>query len=496
MLKDENPEDVPAPAKRDSNAAHQGQGYGNNEQPQPTPAEPSTSYENKDGTASPSGQQGKENRNSEQIKGNEKEKVKLNESNSFINCNARKMKSAYNHKTRIYGKSSNKFRPYEPHLKHPFHPEIAGELLQLQRNLIHYFSTLEKTSVAPWSKLNRDTIYNKIPTPQDLQADMVIQKEQYLEPNQQIEYEPENEDKADDLPPRAPKKRPGMPKPVAASKPNELSKNATPEEFETWKDNFEAYLKASNAHNCSTKTQAAFLFTGIDPDLVSMLTKKSEAGIPTFSSDNDKISFIPLIERYFKKRYPLHVRRTESPAFNKTQKMKPSEYFIQAIQMMYDAEIMNATVHDFITSLVANVCPEATLRMQLLQADLLSIQTIVNKALTPETAKVKDPGESTYTTGQRRRTQYQNRKPGNQGPSQQNDPKTCQSCGSNKHGRRDCQYKDKTCDFCKIKGHLQRVCRKNLGTKIHNARSTQEETQDSTHRSNNVSSSTTPPLII
>ena len=44
-----------------------------------------------------------------------------------------------------------------------------------------------------------------------------------------------------------------QPHPVVAFKPKQLSKDSTTEEFAIWKDNFEVYFTASNAHNCNTR---------------------------------------------------------------------------------------------------------------------------------------------------------------------------------------------------------------------------------------------------
>ena len=58
-----------------------------------------------------------------------------------------------------------------------------------------------------------------------------------------------------------------QPHPVIAFKPKPLSKDSTPEEFAIWKDNFEEYFTASNAHNCDEKNQSVFLNTFIVPSL-------------------------------------------------------------------------------------------------------------------------------------------------------------------------------------------------------------------------------------
>jgi len=39
------------------------------------------------------------------------------------------------------------------------------------------------------------------------------------------------------------------------------------------------------------------------------------------------------------------------------------------------------------------------------------------------------------------------------------DHKPCDSCGSTNHRRTDCKYREFTCNFCRKKGHLERICR-------------------------------------
>ena len=71
-----------------------------------------------------------------------------------------------------------------------------------------------------------------------------------------------------------------QPHPVVAFKPKLLSKDSTPEEFAIWKDNFEVYFTASNAHNCDTRIQSVFFNTCIDEFLVSTLKKGITDSMP------------------------------------------------------------------------------------------------------------------------------------------------------------------------------------------------------------------------
>ena len=98
---------------------------------------------------------------------------------------------------------------------------------------------------------------------------------------------------------------------MLAFKPKLLSKDSTPDEFVIWKDIFEVYFKASNAHNCDTKIQSAFLNTCIDKYLVSTLKKHITDGMPVFGTSDAIPGHIQLLEQHFLTRFPIHIRRAE-----------------------------------------------------------------------------------------------------------------------------------------------------------------------------------------
>ena len=149
--------------------------------------------------------------------------------------------------------------------------------------------------------------------------------------------------------------------------------------------------------------------------------------------------------------------------------MKPSQYFSHKIQKINEAELLQTPVHDIMTSFLATNCPDPQLRLKLLRSDYVSLNGMVNRALTYEQAQsvFKKPTEEVYAVQARKRSQYQQGKciknqPAatlNKGKSQPS-KKKCPGCDSEKHERKDCPHKDKVCSFCKIKGHIELACRK------------------------------------
>ena len=186
--------------------------------------------------------------------------------------------------------------------------------------------------------------------------------------------------------------------------------------------------------------------------------------------------------------------------------MKPSQYFSHMIQKINEAELLQTPVHDIMTSFLATNCPDAQLRLELSRSDYVSLNGMVNRALTCEQAQsvFKKPAEEVNAVQAKKRSQYQ------QGKRSKNQPATpqsknksspakkkCPGCDSEKHERKDCPHKDKICSFCKIKGHIESACRKKkLKDKDSTANNVEEECQNAQIEYGSGTASPTPPLYL
>ena len=121
------------------------------------------------------------------------------------------------------------------------------------------------------------------------------------------------------------------------------------------------------------------------------------------------------------------------------------------------------------TSFLATDCPDPQLRLELLHLDYVSLNGMVNRALTYEQAQsvFKKPTEEVNAVQTRKHSQYQlGKRNKNQPAPQQNKGKSqptkkkCPGCDSEKHEWKDCPHKEKICSFCKIKGHIESACQK------------------------------------
>ena len=178
---------------------------------------------------------------------------------------------------------------------------------------------------------------------------------------------------------------------------------------------------------------------------------------------------IQLLEQHFLTRFPIHIRRAEIFLFKPDDKMKPSQYFSHLIQKINETELLQTPVHDIMTLFLATNCPDAQLCLELLRSDYVSLNGMVNRALTYKQAKsvFKKPAEEVNAVQTKKRSQYQQGKRSkNQPATPQSKSKTqpakkkCPGCDSEKHERKDCPHKDKICSFCKIRGHIESACRK------------------------------------
>ena len=83
------------------------------------------------------------------------------------------------------------------------------------------------------------------------------------------------------------------------------------------------------------------------------------------------------------------------------------------IQKINEAELLQTPVHNIMTSFLARNCPDAQLCLELLRSDYVSLNGMVNRALTYKQAQsvIKKLAEEVNAVQAKKRSQYQQGKP-------------------------------------------------------------------------------------
>ena len=239
---------------------------------------------------------------------------------------------SWNGASRGYGKAKKKFTGFIPHFSAPFNMEIAASMRELIENLTNFYITLELTADAASIIYQHKVLADRLHGLEKDHNDMLTQLHKYINSLANVKLNSTlNQRLANQL------VIDNQPHPVLEFKLKPLSKDSTPDEFAIWKDNFEVYFTASNAHNCDTKIQSVFLNTCIDEYLVSTLKKCITDGMPVFGTSDAITGHIQLLEQHFLTRFPIDIRRAEIFPFKPCDKMKPSQYFSHMIQKINKA---------------------------------------------------------------------------------------------------------------------------------------------------------------
>ena len=186
--------------------------------------------------------------------------------NKYAKSSLEDIKISWNGASRGYGKAKKKFTGFIPHFSAPFNMEIAASMRELIENLTNFYRTLELTADAASIIYQHEVLSERLQPLEKDHTDMVTQLNKYVNSLSNVKLNSTlNQCLANQL------VVDNLPHPVLAFKPIPLSKDSTPDEFAVWKDNFEVYFTASNAHNCNTKIQSVFLNTCLDKYLVSQM---------------------------------------------------------------------------------------------------------------------------------------------------------------------------------------------------------------------------------
>ena len=154
-----------------------------------------------------------------------------------------------------------------------------------------------------------------------------------------------------------------------------------------------------------------------------LLKKRITDGMPVFSTSNAIPGHILLLEQHFLTRFPIHICWAEIFLFKPDDKMKPSQYFSHMIQKINEAELLQTPVHDIMTSFfLATNCPAPQLRLELLCSDYVSLNGMVNRAVTYKQAQsnFRKPTEEVNAVQARKSSQCQQGKRNKQPPANAN----------------------------------------------------------------------------
>ena len=288
--------------------------------------------------------------------------------NKYAKYSLEEIRITWNGASRGYGEAKKKFTGFIPHFSAPFNMEIAASMRELIDNLTNFYGTLKLTADVASIIYQQEILADRLHGLEKEHNDMLTQLYKYVNSLANVKLNSTlNQRLANQL------VVDNQPHPVLAFKPNPLSKDSTPDKFEIWKDNFEVYFMASNAHNCDTKIKSVFLNTCIDEFLVLTLKKCITDGMPVLGTSDAIPGHIQLLEQHFLTRFPIHIRQAEIFLFKPDDKMKPSQYFSHMIQMINEAELLQTPVHYIMTSFLATNCPDPQLRLELLCSDYVSL---------------------------------------------------------------------------------------------------------------------------
>ena len=242
--------------------------------------------------------------------------------------------------------------------------------------------------------------------------------------------------------------------PTDALKPFILKKDHNPVEFRSWVEKFKVYFQATNLGSSSTIEQQAYFKAYLDSWLVARVSPVITATTKIF----DENGCVDILERDFKERYPLFVRRVEFFRSNQKQGQPFSEWFQKIRQMGEEADLQSISIDDLYLMRAIQGTTDTRLRESFLQEANLTVKTVEQIARAHEVARASvlalSPSAKAAKTFQK--------KPGNKKPIPPELRGKCLACGASlkSHKFQDCPVRQKRmeCRNCKKIGHLAKVC--------------------------------------
>ena len=253
-------------------------------------------------------------------------------------------------------------------------------------------------------------------------------------------------------------------KPVETLRPQELTLAYSPEEMRVWAGQFKAFYRASQLDAGTVAEQQAYLFVCLDHQLASRVRDEIQADTPVLGTGESCLS---VIEREFKLRYPLFIRRLKFFLFMQKRGQLFSDFATKLKKIGDEAELGGIGIDELYVFKYIGATIDENLREKFLEAenptweDLKKVYRAYEQAhgamkQLKQAAGINESKKSTNVGSRRARSQSRGRAAsrGRDGENHSN----CWRCGHAGHHPDRCPRKGDTCFFCEKKGHLASVC--------------------------------------
>ena len=283
-------------------------------------------------------------------------------------------------------------------------------------------------------------------------------------------------------------------------KPSVLSHSAKMETYNNWKRQYRSYFIASSMPMCDAAVQQGTLMVNIDNTLNSYLNKHTTPYTVTYGpNDHVKLtsnnywqaSYMQLLDAYFEKSNPLHMRRGELFQRYPKHGQPLSDYAERFYEAVLNCDLEKITAYELAAQFLINALPISPLRTNLItRKHCPNYEQIIDEIKNYELAQTRfvPSHESKSTTNtvtfanssddsdiapsvnavSRPRKKSGVKTPGKpkgkrsprQKPGKQKDGQYfgCYRCTDIAHYPADCPYIEKTCNKCNKKGHAAKCC--------------------------------------
>lgn len=259
-------------------------------------------------------------------------------------------------------------------------------------------------------------------------------------------------------------------------KPETLTRDNNPIEMTGWIRKFTSYFQASKFDHESLLIQQAHFFNCIDNLLAGSLKQEITDSTRIFPNPADagEESCIGILEREFKKRYPIFRRRMDCISTKQRNGEILSDTYTRMREIGDTADISDLGPDDLYALLLINACNDNKLKDELL---LSKDQTLAN--LLEIVAAYESAQASIGTSYGRKMTKNKHKaQPKRQFNPRENYKDKCIRCGSFKHSQNDCSGRNNICSKCGKKGHYQKSCLSKPTSNPNNTRKTSEKASE------------------